>query len=294
MTLQPTLLLPLACALVYVLGALAVKRAAAFGVGVWRTSFVSNWAMAGLFLPGWFGSGGHVHPLADYGQPALTAALFLAGQALMFLALSRGDVSVITPVMGTKVIMVALCTSLLRVGTIPLKWWVGAALSTTAILLLHLGEKSNHRHVRTTVLLALGSAAAFSIGDVLLQKWLPGWGAAHFFPPMFLMVGLLSLAFIPYFHAPLSALKADAWRWVGPGALLMALNNAGVVLAIGLVGSATAVNIVYSVRGLFSVLAVWLVGHWFGSAERHLGGPVLRLRFVGATLMVAAVALVLL
>jgi hypothetical protein len=60
------------------------------------------------------------------------------------------------------------------------------------------------------------------------------------------------------------------------------------------VGSATAVNIVYSVRGLFSVLAVWLVGHWFGSAERHLGGPVLRLRFVGATLMVAAVALVLL
>jgi hypothetical protein len=115
----------------------------------------------------------------------------------------------------------------------------------------------------------------------------------NYLPPMFLIVGLLSFAYMPFFSAPLRALNAAAWRWVGSGAVLMALNNAGVVLALVLVGSATVVNIIYSVRGLFSVLVVWSIGHWFASEEKHLGSSVLRLRFIGATLMVAAIVLVL-
>jgi drug/metabolite transporter (DMT)-like permease len=293
MTLHFNLLLPLVCALLYVLGGLSVKRAAALGVGVWRTSFLSNWAILLMFVPVWFAGGGAIHPLADYGQPAITALLYFGGQAFTFLALSRGDVSVTTPVMGTKVILVALFSGLLRVGEVPLQWWLGAALSTTAILFLHLGGGSKPRNVRQTVLFAFCSATSFGLGDVLLQKWLPGWGAASYFPPMFVVVGLLSCSFIPLFSAPLTALSGVALRWVIPGALLMALNNAGVVLAVGILRSATLVNIIYSVRGLFSVLLVWWIGHWFASDEQHLGGRVLRYRLVGATLMVAAIVLVL-
>lgn len=288
-----SLLLPLACALTYVLGALAVKRATAFGVGVWRTSFLSNVAIALLFVPVWFGFGGQVRPWADYWQPAVTALLFFGGQAFTFLALKNGDVSVTTPVMGTKVILVALFSSLLRVGEVPLQWWIGAALSTAAIALLHLGGESHRRHVGRTVLLAFCSATSFSLGDVFLQKWVPVWGLGSYFPPMFLIVALMSCAFVPFFSAPLSAMPAAAWRWVGPGALLLAVNNAGVVLAIMLVGSATVVNIIYSARGLFSVLLVWLIGHWFTNDEKHRGGRVLRLRLAGAGLMVAAIVLVL-
>jgi drug/metabolite transporter (DMT)-like permease len=293
MNFNASLLMPLACALIYVIGALTVKRAAAFGVGVWRTSFLSNMALAGLFVPVWFLYGGEIHPWADYWQPAVTAVCFFGGQALTFLALSRGDVSVTTPVMGTKVILVALFSSLLRVGEVPLQWWIGAALSTAAIGLLHLGGEARHRRVGLTVILAFCSATSFSLGDVLLQKWVHVWGWGNYFPPMALMIALLSCALVPFFSAPLSALPAAAWRWVAPGALLMAVNNAGVVVAIVLVGSATVVNIIYSVRGLFSVLLVWLIGHWFTNDEKHLGGRVLRLRFFGATLMVAAIVLVL-
>lgn len=293
MKLNPSLLLPLACALIYVFGALTVRRAAALGVGVWRTSFLSNWVIVLLFVPVWFRMGGLWHPPTDYWQPAVTAVLFFGGQALTFLALNRGDVSVITPVMGTKVILVALFSSLLRAGEVPVKWWLGALLSTAAIGLLHLGEKSGRRPVGPTVLLAFGSAASFSLGDVLVQKWVPAWGLANYLPPMFLFVGLLSCAFVPFFHAPLRALHAAAWRWVAPGAFLMAVNNAGVILALVVVGSATAVNIVYSVRGLFSVLLVWSIGHWFANEEKHLAGGVLGLRLLGAVLMVAAIVLVL-
>ncbi len=293
MHVNATQLIPVACALMYVVGAMAVKRATALGVGVWRTSFLSNIALAALFVPVWFLYGGQVHPLGDYWQPAVTALFFSGGQALTFLALKGGDVSVTTPVMGTKVILVALFSSLLRVGDVPLQWWIGAALSTAAIALLHLGGESRHRRVGRTVLLAFASATAFSFGDVLLQKWVPRWGAGNYFPPMFFIVGILSCAFVPFFRAPLTAMPAAAWRWVGPGAFLLALNNAVFVLAIVLGGGATVANIIYSVRGLFSVILVWAIGHWFTNDEKHLGAAVLRLRLAGAALMVAAIALVL-
>ena len=84
-------LLPLLAAIVYVLGALLAKRAAEFGVGVWRTAFLSNWISATLFallLP----FGGTIH-IEQLWQPALVAVFYLLGQLLNFLAIQQGDVS---------------------------------------------------------------------------------------------------------------------------------------------------------------------------------------------------------
>ena len=288
------LLIPLACAFTYVLAALAFKRAAELGVGVWRTTFVANWTAGLAFLPLWLAAGRPMAEPALYWQPALAAGFFLLGQSCMFLALKHGDVTVTTPVMGTKVIMVALFTVLLSAGEMPLRWWIGAGLSAAAVLLLHLGPRSErHHHVGRTVLLAWLSASSYGLGDVCIQKWARGWGAAAFAPAMFGWVAVYSLALIPAFRAPLRAMDATAWRWVGAGSVLMAVNNAGIVLAIGIWGGAAAVNIVYSARGLVSIVVVWAVGHWFHSQERHLGPGVLRARLVGAGLMLAAIVLVL-
>jgi drug/metabolite transporter (DMT)-like permease len=292
--LQIHLLIPLACAFLYVVAALTLKRAGSFGAGVWRTTFVANWTMFLIFLPGWFLPGSALRPLMDYWQPAVVALCFLGGQIFIFLALSRGDVSITTPVMGSKVILVALFSSLLRVGDVPLQWWIGAALSASAVVLLHLGDRHGERRdVGPTAALATASAAAYGLGDVLMQKWVPAWGSANFFPAMFLAVGIYSCAFVPFFRAPLWALSGAAWRWVLGGAALMAVNNAGIVLTLGIWGGATAVNIVYSVRGLASVVLVWAIGHWFANEEQRLDARVLRFRLIGAALMVAAVALVL-
>jgi len=64
--------------------------------------------------------------------------------------------------------------------------------------------------------------------------------------------------------------------------------------AIGAFGDATAMNIVYSIRGLWSVLIVWMVGHWFSNEEQALPSRVLGSRLVGAALMLAAIAIVVL
>jgi hypothetical protein len=63
--------------------------------------------------------------------------------------------------------------------------------------------------------------------------------------------------------------------------------------AIGTFGHATVVNIVYSSRGMWSVVLVWLVGHWFQNTERaEQGHTIMATRFAGSGLILAAIWIV--
>lgn len=295
MTAPLSVLVPSACAFLYVVAALMLKRASALGVGAWRIGFLANWVMFLCILPWWLAQPGESsHGWMDYWQPAVSGLLFLGGQMFIFLALQGGDVSVTTPVMGTKVLMVALLSHLLRAGDVPWQWWTGAVLSTAAVAFLHFGEPHGQRsRIGRTVVLAGLSALSFSLCDVLLQKWVVAWGSERYLPPMFLFNALYTFAFVPFFRAPLWALDRRAWIWTAGGVLLLAINNVGIALSIAVWRTATSVNILYSLRGLMSVALVWLIGHWFNSEEQNLSPRVFRFRLVGAALMLAAIVLVM-
>ena len=283
--------LPLLAAMVYVVGALLAKRSAQSGVGVWRTAFISNVISALLFallLP--FGGTIHVELLW---QPAVVAVFYLLGQLLNFFALQRGDVSVATPVMGLKIILVALFTTVLLTSGVSAKLWCAAALSSLAIALLNRTDGATHHHVGSTILYAGCSATMFALFDVLVQKWSPAWGAGRFLPVMLAFVALFSLVLVPFFHAPLREVPRGAWPWLMGGCVLIGLQSLIFVSTIAWFGDATTANVIYSSRGLWSVVAVWGVGHWFGNRERHDAAGVLRWRLAGAVLMMAAIALVL-
>ena len=81
------------------------------------------------------------------------------------------------------------------------------------------------------------------------------------------------------------------------GCILNGVQTLGVVIYIGLFhhpNAATAINIVFNSRGLWSVLLVWVVGHWFGNLEREQGTAVMVSRFAGSMLLLGAIALTLL
>ena len=290
------LLLPLASSVGYVAGVLLLKRSAAFGVGVWRTTFVANIMHAVCLAPLWFLGAGP--DTGTWWQPLVTGCLFFIGQVATFVAIERGDVSVATPVLGTKIILVALISALLLPDPIPLKWWIAALLSVAAIALLNRRPANTAVTVRfaaigPTVTAALVAALAFAFSDVLVQKWAPLWGVGRFLPIMFITLAVLSFGIVPTFRAPLRQISRTAWPWLMGGATVLSIQAAGMGFAIGAFGDATAVNIVYSSRGLWAVLAVWWIGHWFKNDEQHLGSAVLRLRLWGAGLMLAAIGLVL-
>jgi drug/metabolite transporter (DMT)-like permease len=203
-------ILPLLAALAYVTAAMFIKRASDLGAGVWRAAFVMNVLSALCFQPLRL-LGGHESPLAHWWQPALVALLFFAGQIFTFVSLSRGDVSVATPVLGLKIILVAALATALFAQPISPQLWLAALLATAGVALLNRsGAASDKGNVTHTLITAGLAAVSFALFDVLVQKWSPLWGMGRFLPATIGLVGLYSFALIPLFEAPLRALPRPA------------------------------------------------------------------------------------
>lgn len=283
---------PLASAFVYGVASIILKRATAQGAGPWRVGFATNCIQASLFLPLFLLPGGTFTPW-NMVHAMIAGVTFFVGQVFTFLALSRGDVSVATPVLGTKVILVALFSFVLMPDPIPAKWWIAAVLATAATAMMGGGSR---RHGDGTffrsVLYGVLAAAAFSLTDVISQKWAPAWGFTRFAPVMFLTVACISLALLPVLGESFRGMPEGTWPWLIPGALLLGVQALGVAFAIIHFQQATLVNILYSSRGVWTVAIVWAVGHWFGNEERSQGHGVMARRLAGAVLLLAAIVTV--
>jgi hypothetical protein len=47
----------------------------------------------------------------------------------------------------------------------------------------------------------------------------------------------------------------------------------------------------YNTRGIWSVVLVWVIGHWFSNTERSIGKRAMLRRLAGALILLAAVLL---
>ena len=101
-------------------------------------------------------------------------------------------------------------------------------------------------------------------------------------------------AFLRPWTSPSVKASPESRRWLVGGALCLGAQALLIVTPIALFGHATTANVLYSARGMWSVVIVWLVGHWFGNREQSLGRLIFISRLLGAALMTAAVIVVLL
>jgi drug/metabolite transporter (DMT)-like permease len=297
------LFLPLSAAIVYVVAALLLKRASDLGADVWRSTRIINYTQALLAVPFWL-LGGTIPSPSLWWQPVVAGLLFFAGQVFTLLALTTGDVSVATPVLGLKIVLVALLSVVLIGDPNGARLWTAAALSSVAIALLNLSPGHSHRRVARTIVLAALGAAAYASFDVLVQKFSPVWGTGRFLP--------LAMAFGAAYSVALPTRPAKARvhqmsgggqvvaesrpyaRWLAGGAMCFAVQGLMFMSAVSIYRQVTSANVLYSSRGLWSVVGVWAVGHWFTNREQHLGARVLVWRFIGAILLLAAIVMVLL
>ena len=285
------LIFPLISSILYVIAAMFMKQAAEQRVGIWRSAFVCNWITAILFLL-LLPLGGQL-PEGHWHEPFIVALLFFAGQLLTFVALDKGDVSVATPVLGAKVILVAGFTLLLTEEAVRWQLWLAALFTCVGIALLNKkGDHHRAEHLGRTIIIALFAAAAYASFDVFVMKWAPAWGAGRFLPIMVGINAIYSCAFIPFFREPLSAIKGPAMKPVVLGGFFLGLQAVVLVSTLARFGDATAVNVIYSTRGLWSVLAVLFLGHWFANTEKSAGPAVMKARLAGAASLCAAVVLV--
>ena len=285
------LLLPLISGVVYVVGALLLKRASDLGADVWRTTRIINYATAAVAVPLWL-LGGTIPSSSLWWQPPAAATLFFAGQVFTLLALNTGDVSVATPVLGLKILLVALLSTVLIGDPIGARLWTAAGLSSIAIALLNIDRGHAHSRVGRTIILAALGAASYACFDVLIQKWSPAWGTGRILPIVMASAAVYSIPLRFFDRDPRPTTRAYA-PWLAAGAASFAVQGLMFITSISIWRQATSANVLYSSRGLWSVVGVWAIGHWFTNREQHLGARVLVWRFVGAILLMAAIVMVL-
>ncbi len=289
------LALPAGSAALYVVAAFLLKRAIRSGAGQSQVNLAVNVCAAVMFLPlGFFATE------VDWGlwwMPLTAAVTFFFGQIFTFQALRHGDVSVATPLLGMKVLFIAVVSAVIFREALELRWWVGAAASSLGVILVTgaTWRTLGPRLFRADAVMSLSAAVAFALTDVFVRQWAGQFGVAAFIPLMFSVVAGLSLAvFVPRVGMGIFSVPAAARVVLLAGSVVLSVQALGMALALSFYGNATAVNIVYSSRSVWSVVLAWMLGRYFAMHEAGSGPGVMRRRLVGSILLFAAVLLVLL
>lgn len=290
---SPLLMLPLLTAFLYALSSLFLKRGFEEGVGFVRTLFLSNIAM-GILILGLIPFQSEPIHWNNIHLPLIGAVFFFLGQTFTFVAIRAGDVSVVTPTMGTKVIFVAILGNLIFGRELSFVGWLAVVLAGCSVALLGLGRNSvkERRGLLAAIGWALLSSAFFATSDNLVSIWSEDFGRTAFVVVLFLFVSIFSLGLIPFFNEPLRKVPSKAWPWVGIGATVLGLQALlfGVALTYE---DPTLANTLYSSRGLWAVILVATIGVWFGNREGSLPRWVLMARLGGSVLILLAIYLML-
>jgi drug/metabolite transporter (DMT)-like permease len=287
----PGIVLALVAGLVYTAASLFLKAALQRGASGAQVNLAANLGMAVMVQPLWFFAGPEaVFP--PLWQPLLCAGVFLVGQAFTFAALAHGDVSVATPLLGTKILMVTAINLVLFQTPISPRWWIAAVAASISVALIAGGKHRSH-HVARTVCFALGAAFCYSLTDVWVQHWAPGSQGVVFAPILFGAAGLLSLGVFGATGRGVFCPPAGSRTVLALGAAIFGLQIILFFFALSTTRDATAANIIYSSRSVWSVIAAWSAGHLLGLRDAEAGRSALLRRLAGALLLFAAILLIL-
>jgi len=279
-------------AVIYALAAMVMKRALTEGFGVIRFTFICNLVLALFFLlPALFSEGGW--SWVGWEWATLCGVFFFLGQLTTAFALRYGDVSIQSPLMGSKVVFVALFSAVLGFELVESMWWAAAFMTTMAVFLLGYSNRGKGGKTWISVGFALASAGSFAVSDVFIMGKAESYGVIQFLAMEMVVLLVLSLGLIPFFRREVSSITRTAWRFGLIASGLMAVQAIILNMALGVYQHATPFNVIYSTRGLWSILLVLWIGRQMGTDE--LGGVHRRLivrRLLGAMILFVAVVLV--
>lgn len=283
---------PALAAIGYAIGVVCSKHALAAGFGVLRLALLINLAFVpvfGLLLM----APAEVSSEGQWYAPVLAGVAFFVGQVLTFAAIRVGDVSLQTPVMGAKAVFVVILAVLLGTELITANLVFAAVASTCAVALLGFAGGKSH-HVALTICLSLLSAFFFACSDIMVAAWGKAFGSGRFLFLMIVVNALLSFALIPFFRGGMRSIPLKAWRWAVPAAVLMALQALFMNYGLSAYQNVASANVIYSTRGLWSVLLGALPLVLFGQGAEELSNSVRKMRFAGALLMCVAIGVLFL
>ena len=279
-------------ALGYAVAAVFAKQALSKGAGILRLSFVMNLTFLPIFATLLIRHEGAI-PWSSLYQPALVGGLFFLGQVFTFSAIRMGDVSLQTPMMGTKAVFAVLIAVICGTEVVDLPLFLAAFVAMLSVALLGFSGRPAEK-VGISITMALLSSLFFAGADTLVGIYASEFGVHAFLFIVMLVNALLSFALLPYFNGPLRAIPRGAWPWMVAACLLMGAQALLLNYTLGRYQHVAEVNVLYSMRGLWSVVFSALALRAINKTSEADDKRIYIMRFSGALMMCTTIAILFL
>jgi len=264
--------------------------------GFWRYLFLINAVPAVVGVLSWL-----ILP-PDFRWELVRGSLYasipgLIGMTFLGLAVRYGDISHVGPVIGSKPLIVTALAACLGMEPTSPELWGASGLLLVALFLV-----SGNREVLTkpwqvaepAVLLAVGFCVAYGACDLITRKQMALYGLNvwDFLAMNWLVrsaiIGAVLAARWMVTRERVWPRRASTYFWTVPAT---ALHGVAFMGAMKYTNSAVLTNVLASVRGTLSVVAVLVLAHWGLVRKEPMTRPVIIGRLVGAGLICVAVYL---
>jgi len=222
----------------------------------------------------------------------LVGAPFALGHYCFVLANRYGDASFVVPMMGLKVFFVAVFAAIWLNEFYSAWVYIGASGAVVGVFLLNNG---GHHASPAALLLVLTNCALYAATDIFIVRlFRAGFSAYEVMAYLFVGGALFMLPLA------LVVLKGK-WQVNRPflkGLTLFGIGQAGggilLMMSFGLAQKATMINIVQSSRGLFAVIAVYIISRLGIKGLEVLNRGQYLSRGLGSALIASSIVLALL
>jgi len=236
----------------------------------------------------------------QFAAPLLASTgFYVLGQSALFAALKAADASQISPLLGLKVVMLALLVTFVMGTALDARQWLAVALSVAAAAILQTGRGGVSLRAFGCVLFC---CICFAIADILIVSLINGLqtGVAEAGGSISRLHGGVLALTLTYglcggLSAPLALtlrpyLRTD-WISAGQYSTTWLGSMLGLYCCFGLVGVVFG-NILQSTRGVMNVaLGAWLAHLGWHDLEQKVDRAMLIKRIAAALLMTAAITL---
>jgi uncharacterized membrane protein len=220
-----------------------------------------------------------------------TVAFYLLGQMCLFLALRHTDASRVSPLLGLKVLILALMSTAFLDAHYSVGQWAAVGLSILAAVML---AQSGGAIARDSLLWALAACVPYCLSDMNIKLLVGDFsamgllGSSVFATAIsYILCGLIGGALL----AVLPRANKRQWRDAMPFATAWLISMLFLYACFGQIGVVFG-NILQSTRGIQSILMGAVVAHLgMITLERKVARGAMLERIGAAVLMTAAIAL---
>lgn len=285
----PDILFPVFAAACYAFGVIAIKCASKNKTISGMSLLTMNNLLSGaVFIPQIFFAPA-LPEISIIWQPLLAGAFCAAGNLATFICAERGEVSLMTPIMGVKILFVLMFSNIMLHAKLPSSIIFAGAMCCAAVFLMGKSKgKPDRQKFRFTVFLALCACASYAACDVLMQKYAPNFSTRSMIALTTVAMPVSVIPFIPKLISELKKSNAETVAFGAISSIMLVGESFLMFISItGKIGAAMS-NILFNTRGIIAIALIYALGTKSMKLRELDGNSALR-RTLGAIMILTAI-----